>query len=69
MESVPEHCPGTESEQAGKASACEGCPNQKICASSTPAPPDPAIPIINERFSEVKHKILVCIKNLLLIFI
>ena len=26
-------CPGTESESAGKSSACEGCPNQKICAS------------------------------------
>ena len=33
----PEHCPGTGSEDAGKASACDGCPNQKICASSTPA--------------------------------
>ena len=33
----PEHCPGTQSEDAGKASACDGCPNQKICASSTPA--------------------------------
>ena len=33
----PEHCPGTGSEDAGQASACEGCPNQKICASSTPA--------------------------------
>ena len=33
----PEHCPGTQSEDAGKSSACEGCPNQKICASSVPA--------------------------------
>lgn len=33
-------CPGTQSEAAGKASACEGCPNQKICASA-PKGPDP----------------------------
>lgn len=26
-------CPGTQSEDAGKASACAGCPNQNICAS------------------------------------
>ncbi len=24
----PEHCPGTASADAGKASACAGCPNQ-----------------------------------------
>ena len=34
-------CPGTESEQAGKAAACKGCPNQNVCASSKPAGPDP----------------------------
>lgn len=56
---VPEHCPGTDSEEAGKASACQGCPNQKICASAQPAPPDPALPIINQRFEDVKHKLLV----------
>lgn len=32
-ENAPEHCPGTESDQAGKTSACAGCPNQTICAS------------------------------------
>ena len=31
-ENVPEECPGTGTEQSGKAAACEGCPNQKICA-------------------------------------
>ena len=36
----PEHCPGTQSEHAGQASACEGCPNQKIC-STAPKGPDP----------------------------
>lgn len=34
-------CPGTESEQAGKVEACQGCPNQNICASSKPVGPDP----------------------------
>ena len=35
-ENAPEHCPGTESEAAGKTSACAGCPNQQICASGKP---------------------------------
>ncbi|CAG8740652.1 5318_t:CDS:2, partial [Racocetra fulgida] len=39
-ENAPEHCPGPSTEQAGKASACEGCPNQKICATA-PKGPDP----------------------------
>ena len=33
-------CPGTESEMAGKSSACEGCPNQVLCATA-PKGPDP----------------------------
>ncbi|KNC74024.1 hypothetical protein SARC_13418 [Sphaeroforma arctica JP610] len=58
-EDAPEHCPGTESEQAGKASGCDGCPNQKICADSTPKGPDPDIDVVTERFKNIKHKILV----------
>jgi Mrp family chromosome partitioning ATPase len=54
----PEHCPGPESEAAGKSDACDGCPNQAICASA-PKGPDPDIPIITERLSGVKHKVLV----------
>lgn len=54
----PEHCPGPESNLAGKGSACDTCPNQSICA-STPKGPDPDIPIITSRLSEVKHKVLV----------
>ncbi|KAI9202163.1 P-loop containing nucleoside triphosphate hydrolase protein [Polychytrium aggregatum] len=57
-DNAPQHCPGTESDQAGKADACAGCPNQQICA-TTPKGPDPAIPLINERMATVKHKILV----------
>jgi Mrp family chromosome partitioning ATPase len=58
-EDAPEHCPGTQSEEAGKSSACDGCPNQKICASGEAKAVDPDLEIINERLSPVKHKILV----------
>lgn len=30
--SEPEHCPGIDSEQAGKSAACAGCPNQGVCS-------------------------------------
>ncbi|XP_072385294.1 cytosolic Fe-S cluster assembly factor Nubp1 homolog [Diabrotica undecimpunctata] len=56
---VPEHCPGVESENAGKASACAGCPNQNICASSDPKKPDPGIDLVKERLSDVDNKILI----------
>ncbi|KAL8978190.1 MAG: hypothetical protein Q9205_006174 [Flavoplaca limonia] len=54
----PEHCPGPESNLAGKGDACAGCPNQKICA-TTPKGPDPDIPLITARLAGIKHKILV----------
>uniref|UniRef100_A0A7S0VDQ3 Cytosolic Fe-S cluster assembly factor NBP35 n=1 Tax=Polytomella parva TaxID=51329 RepID=A0A7S0VDQ3_9CHLO len=57
-ENAPEHCPGTNSEEAGKASSCQGCPNQSICASA-PKGPDPDMALIQSRMSLVKHKILV----------
>ena len=56
---APDHCPGTESTDAGTASACQGCPNQNICASATPKGPDPDIEVIAENLSNVKRKILV----------
>ncbi|GLB41803.1 putative component of the cytosolic iron-sulfur (Fe S) protein assembly (CIA) machinery [Lyophyllum shimeji] len=56
---APEHCPGTESELAGKSDACNGCANQEICASNTPKGPDPSLPFIKERMTSVKRKILV----------
>nr|GEZ61227.1 cytosolic Fe-S cluster assembly factor NBP35 [Tanacetum cinerariifolium]GEZ64108.1 cytosolic Fe-S cluster assembly factor NBP35 [Tanacetum cinerariifolium] len=37
-----EHCPGTESEDAGKSDACAGCPNQEACATA-PKGPDPGL--------------------------
>nr|CAD7400744.1 unnamed protein product [Timema cristinae] len=56
---APEHCPGTESESAGKVSACQGCPNQDICASGATKGPDPGVALVKSRLSSVKHKILV----------
>jgi len=58
-ENAPEHCPGTKSDDAGKASACAGCPNQKICASGETNAPDPDMDAVKERLSSVKHKILI----------
>ncbi|XP_008792158.1 cytosolic Fe-S cluster assembly factor NBP35-like [Phoenix dactylifera] len=57
-ENANEHCPGPQSESAGKADACEGCPNQQICATA-PKGPDPDLVAIVERMATVKHKILV----------
>ncbi|KAI7867751.1 cytosolic Fe-S cluster assembly factor NBP35 [Spinellus fusiger] len=45
---TPEHCPGPESERAGKEDACAGCPNQTLY-----------IALITQRMENVKHKILV----------
>ena len=63
MQSVPSdapvECPGTNSENAGKASACAGCPNQSLCASGEAAKPDPAIAQIADRMSNIRHKVLV----------
>ncbi|XP_058835394.1 cytosolic Fe-S cluster assembly factor NUBP1 homolog [Topomyia yanbarensis] len=55
---APEHCPGTQSNDAGKASACAGCPNQQICASG-PKGPDPSLALVKEKLQEVRNKILV----------
>lgn len=53
-----EHCPGPQSESAGKSDACEGCPNQQVCATA-PKGPDPDLVAIAERMATVRHKILV----------
>ncbi|GAB2229675.1 hypothetical protein Droror1_Dr00013925 [Drosera rotundifolia] len=57
-ENANEHCPGPQSESAGKSDECEGCPNQQICATA-PKGPDPDLVGIAERMATVKHKILV----------
>ena len=62
-DTVPEnanaHCMGPAAEDAGKSSACAGCPNQKACASGARREVDPALAEVKERMSEIKHKILV----------
>lgn len=58
MSNIPAACPGTQSEHAGKGSACAGCPNQQICASGVKGP-DPDIEKVKQRMVGVKHKILV----------
>ena len=35
-------CPGPQSDSAGKSDACQGCPNQQVCA-TTPKGPDPGL--------------------------
>ncbi|PKI82934.1 cytosolic Fe-S cluster assembly factor nbp35 [Malassezia vespertilionis] len=57
-ENAPAHCPGTESDLAGKASACAGCANQDACQSA-PKGPDPDLPLIRTRMASVRCKILV----------
>jgi len=59
MAAIPEHCPGTESENAGKASACAGCPNQNICSSTENKGPDPTIALVRERLAGVQNKLLI----------
>lgn len=55
----PENCVGPSSEQAGKASACEGCPNQKVCASGAAKEEDPAVAQVAAQLASVKRKVLV----------
>ncbi|GAA5820406.1 hypothetical protein JCM10212_003101, partial [Sporobolomyces blumeae] len=57
-EDAPEHCPGTESTQAGLAPGCAGCPNQDACATA-PKGPDPDLAAVRERLEHVRHKVLV----------
>ena len=56
---APHACPGTSSTDAGRVSACAGCPNQSICSSGEARRIDPAIVEIAQRLSSVKHIILV----------
>ncbi|NXD62912.1 NUBP1 factor, partial [Eolophus roseicapillus] len=51
-------CPGSSSAQAGRAAACQGCPNQGLCAAG--AAPDPAeLSELRSRLRAVKHTVLV----------
>ena len=63
MSSIPEDanegCVGPDSEQAGKASNCAGCPNQAKCASGEAKLPTPVHEEVAARLAEVKHVILI----------
>lgn len=52
-------CVGPQSAEAGKASACAGCPNQKLCASGEARAPDPAVALVGDKLAGVKHKVVV----------
>jgi Mrp family chromosome partitioning ATPase len=54
-----EGCVGPTSEQAGKANACAGCPNQKVCASGEAKQVDPALAVVKDKLAQVKHKLVV----------
>jgi Mrp family chromosome partitioning ATPase len=56
---APESCPGVQSEAAGKAAGCAGCPNQAACASGEAKKADPAVSEIHVRLRDVRRKILV----------
>ena len=56
---APSDCVGPSSEEAGKASACDGCPNQKACAAGEGRKEDPELAVIVERLAQVKRKVLV----------
>jgi Mrp family chromosome partitioning ATPase len=58
-ENANEGCVGPQSDTAGKAASCAGCPNQKICASGAAKEVDPALEEVRERMADIKHKILV----------
>ncbi|KAL3081482.1 hypothetical protein niasHT_036546 [Heterodera trifolii] len=57
-EDANENCPGTASANAGKTSACAGCPNQSACSTGERAV-DPDIALITQRLAGVKHKLLI----------
>lgn len=58
-ENANEECVGPQSEMAGKASSCAGCPNQSLCSSGATQGEDPAIEQIQQAMSIVKHKLLI----------
>ncbi|KAH8269370.1 hypothetical protein KR018_008394 [Drosophila ironensis] len=55
----PEHCPGVESEQAGKGSACAGCPNQGVCSDPNRKLEDPGKALVAAALRDVRHKLLI----------
>ena len=58
-EQAPDECVGPSSQEAGKSSGCDGCPNQKACAAGEGRKEDPEIALIQQRLAQVKRKVLV----------
>uniref|UniRef100_A0A7S2UWA7 Cytosolic Fe-S cluster assembly factor NUBP1 homolog n=1 Tax=Fibrocapsa japonica TaxID=94617 RepID=A0A7S2UWA7_9STRA len=58
-ENANQNCVGPQSTEAGKVSACAGCPNQSACASGAGRTEDPALKQVTDRLAQVRHKILV----------
>jgi len=56
---VNKSCPGTESENAGKADGCAGCPGQKYCSTGLPLPVDPDLALIADNLKNVKNILVV----------
>lgn len=59
---APEHCPGVKSVDAGRSSACDGCPNQGSCSSQPSQQAtegNSATTDVKNSLASVKHKIIV----------
>lgn len=56
---APQSCPGTSSLAAGKSTGCDGCPNQKLCASGTGGISSEISSKIGDRLKNIKNIILV----------
>lgn len=52
-------CVGPQSEAAGLAPSCAGCPNQAACAAGKGREVDPAVAEVASKMANIKHKILV----------
>eukprot|EP01054_Gregarina_sp_Poly1_P000363 Gregarina_sp_Poly_1__362@NODE_1088_length_5132_cov_211_245410_g754_i0_p3_GENE_NODE_1088_length_5132_cov_211_245410_g754_i0NODE_1088_length_5132_cov_211_245410_g754_i0_p3_ORF_typecomplete_len370_score59_47ParA/PF10609_9/4_9e83AAA_31/PF13614_6/4_4e16CBP_BcsQ/PF06564_12/7_5e15MipZ/PF09140_11/1_3e12CbiA/PF01656_23/8_7e13VirC1/PF07015_11/7_2e08VirC1/PF07015_11/6_8ArsA_ATPase/PF02374_15/2_4e08ArsA_ATPase/PF02374_15/1_9e03ArsA_ATPase/PF02374_15/47Fer4_NifH/PF00142_18/0_00066Fer4_NifH/PF00142_18/5MeaB/P len=58
-ENAPTGCPGIQSDGAGKADACEGCPNKQLCSSGMATKNSPKVDEIALKMKNVRHRILV----------
>ncbi|KAL9924261.1 cytosolic Fe-S cluster assembly factor NUBP1 homolog [Glossina fuscipes] len=55
----PENCPGVQTPNAGLASACQGCPNQKICSDPNKKLEDPGKALVAAALKNVRNKVLI----------
>jgi Mrp family chromosome partitioning ATPase len=58
-EDANEGCVGIGNENAGKASSCQGCPNQKMCSKGETPQEDPDVEKIKNKLKNVKNVIFV----------